>query len=408
MNVENPRAAKNFVTVAPRDGMTASGFFGQHKDRTAIIRTSDRSTFRNCRRRWAWQSHLLQNREPLSKASPLWYGSGIHFALEDFFGWKRYEQPEDAFVAYVKATQKHTPDGLPNDWQESLELGIATLRYFRLAWLRDRDPLETFIHEGVPQVEVNFLIDVPFDLKKFGYDEFYDRVLYAGTIDRVIVDSHDRLWLVDYKTAKNIKVSHFENDSQISSYTWAAQKLYGRPIEGLVYWQFSKDKPKAPRTLKNGSISIAKNQSTSRFLYKLALNRTFGSVDESPTVNQEYLNYLGSTEDENFDRYIRRDWITKNAASQASEGAKILMEIEDMLNPDLPLYPNPTFLCPGFCPFFEPCVSMDDGSDWYQQLDDNTQIRTEGWDAWRKHLKTPDENNEPEEYEPWKESAPAE
>lgn len=403
MNIENLNTAKNYVTVAPREDMTASGFFEKYTDRTAIIRTSDRMSFRNCRRRWAWTSHLQQNREPLQKVSPLWYGSGIHFALEDFFGWKRYEHPEHAFEAYVKATYRHTPNGLPDTWKEELELGIATLRYFRLAWLRNRDPLKTYVHEGVPQVEVNFLIDVPFDLKRFGWNELYDRVLYAGTIDRVIVDHHDRLWLVDYKTAKNVKLSHFENDSQITSYTWAAQKLYNRPVEGLIYWQFSKDKPKAPRTLLNGTISTAKNQSTSRFLYKLALIRAYGSVAKSPASNQEHLNYLAETEGEEHDRYIRRDWISKNAHSQAAEGEKILLEIEEMLNPDLSLYPNPTFLCPSFCPFYEPCLSMDDGSDWSQQLNDNTQVRTEGWDAWRKHLKLPGTEKEPEEYEPWNE-----
>ncbi len=395
--------SKNYIVVAPREGATASAFFSSFKHRTAIIRTSDRMAFRNCRRRWAWSSHLMQDREPFTSVTPLWYGSGIHYALEDMFGWKQFEFPEDAFKAYVKASYRYSPSGMPADWKEHLDLGIATLRYFRIAWLSNRSPLRTYVHEGVPQVEVNFLIDVPFDLKKFGYDQYYDKVLYAGTIDRVIVDDYDRLWLVDYKTAKNMKVSHFENDSQVTSYLWAAQKLYGRPVEGMVYWQFSKDKPSAPRQLNNGSFSVAKNQSTTRILYKLALIRGYGSIAEAPQANQEFLNYLGSMEDEDFDRYIRRDWIKRNPNSQASEGTKILLELEDMLNPDLPLYPNPTFLCPGNCSYYEPCVSIDDGSDWQQQLEGTTQVRTGSWDAWRTHLKIPGVDDEPEEYEPWNE-----
>src|SRR5690348_3014935 len=76
--------------------------------RVAIIRTSDRSNFRRCRRRWNWQSHLRGNLTPIETASPLWFGSGFHYALEDFHGPRKFQHARDAFKAYVLATHKQS------------------------------------------------------------------------------------------------------------------------------------------------------------------------------------------------------------------------------------------------------------------------------------------------------------
>jgi len=40
------------------------------------------------------------------------------------------------------------------------------------------------------------------------------------------------------------------------------------------------------------------------------------------------------------------------------------MELEDITNPNLPLYPNPTKDCEYMCPMQAACVALDDGSDW--------------------------------------------
>ena len=74
--------------------------------RVAIIRSSDRMGFKRCRRRWGWQSHLRGNLTPVESASPLWYGSGFHYAMEDFHGEKVWPTGVAAFEAYVKATYR--------------------------------------------------------------------------------------------------------------------------------------------------------------------------------------------------------------------------------------------------------------------------------------------------------------
>lgn len=356
----------------------------------AVIRTSDRGTFKNCRRRWAWSSHLHMNREPKQAQKPLWFGTGIHYALEDHFGLKEHASTKDAFDAYVSATVRQRRQEMPDDWKELREMGMAMLDYFERFWLPGRDPYTTYVHNGIPQTEVNFIVDLPFDVRAHFPDSPYDRVIYSGTTDRVIVDSNDRLWLVDYKTAKTMKSSHFANDPQVTAYCWAMSHVYQRPVAGMIYWQFLKDIPTPPEPLKSGKISVAQNQRTTRPFYKRALIDTYGSVDQAPLENRQFLDRLAMMEDSDRDAFIRRDKIYKNEDSLQAEGVKILMELEDMLNPNLPLYPNPNFMCPGMCPFYECCVSMDDGSDWEQQLLDETQPRSNSQESWRKYMQIKD------------------
>lgn len=360
---------------------------------TAVIRTSDRIQFKSCRRRWAFQSHLGRNLEPKTQAAPLWFGSGIHFALEDTYnGDKRlFESPVDAFKAYVDATKAQGRQSLPQDHDELEEMGEAMLEYYYKHWLKGRDPLKTYIHNGVPQVEVNLTTEIPFDVKAHFPDSPYDRVIYSGTIDRVVEDDLGQLWLVDYKTAKAMKTTHFANDPQVTSYCWMASNYYDKPVAGMIYWQFLKAIPKVPQPLTSGKISVAKNQRTTHSLYRAALIKTHGSVEAAPRENIAFLNNLTINEGPDHDAFIRRDRIYKNPESMQSEGVKILMEMEDMLNPNLPLYPNPTFMCPHMCPFYEVCVSMDDGTDWADQLINETQTRAKMDESWRAFLRTPEQ-----------------
>ena len=69
--------------------------------RVAAIHTSDRGLYKSCRRKWFWQSHLRMGLEGYTRASPLWFGSGIHFALESVHGSKFYPSGADAFSDFV-------------------------------------------------------------------------------------------------------------------------------------------------------------------------------------------------------------------------------------------------------------------------------------------------------------------
>ncbi len=357
---------------------------GVHSDeRVAVVRTSDRGGFKRCRRRWGWQSHLRGNLTTIEGIAPLWFGSGIHFALEDFHGLHNYDHPIQAFEDYVRATHKQsklTGKRLPFDWPEHVLLGRGMLSYYVDTWLQARDPLKTFIWQGKPQVEVHALIPIPVDTP------YYDKVLYAVTLDRVIEADDGFLYIVDYKTAKRIQTQFFQTDPQISAYCWAASQLYGRPIGGFIYQQHRKDVPVLPRLLSNGTYSTTRSQLTSHRFYRQALQNLYGEVTKAPADNLEYLNWLNEQDTPSQDRYVRRDWVYRNEYQIESEGAKIILEMEDMLNPELPLYPNPTRECGNMCSFNNACISMDDGGDWEEELRVAFQQKDADFDSWRKYL----------------------
>lgn len=359
------------------------------KARVAVIRTSDRITFKRCRRRWHWSSHLRTNLQPVRSASPLWFGSGVHFALEDFHGANEYKHPWTAFKAYVKASKAYRPDALPTDWKDLCFLARGMLSYYAEYWLQMRDPYKTFVWNGVPQVEVNARIPIPFDATKYGYDQ----VVYSLTLDRVVIDDDGNLWIQEYKTAKNIQTHFFPTDPQVTSYMWAAEQLYpGYKIMGVIYQQHKKAIPEFPEVLSTGRLSTNTKQSTTYHLYRHALIRQYGKEygTVAPPELIGCLNHFASLEDQwTGDKFIRRDRVYRNEQMCASEGEKILMEVEEMLNPNLALYPNPVRECIHMCPFSGPCVSLDDGSDWEQELEALFELRPKGYDDWRRYLPEP-------------------
>jgi len=225
---------------------------------------------------------------------------------------------------------------------------------------------------------VRAYIEIPFDIRRFFPNSPYSRALYSVTIDRVTEDSDGLLWLVDYKTAKQMQTMHFAIDPQIGAYYWAASHIYRRPIGGFIFQQHRKDIPAPPRMLSSGRLSSDVRQLTTHTAYRGALCNIFGEDSSRwPKENLKVLNELAFEETPEADRFIRRDRVYRNEYAFESEGAKILLELEDMLNPNLPLYPNPTRDCAFLCPFMHACVSIDDGSDWEQELELLTQPRAQ-------------------------------
>lgn len=381
----DPSAYEADVRPSEVDHTTNSADSSAKKARVAVIRTSDRLGFRRCRRRWGWNSHLRGNIGPKQNPAPLWMGTGFHFAMEDFHGLNVWGTPMRAFEVFKEATiraARRDMRRLPGDIDELTELAVGMLQYYSEEWLKTRDPLKTFIWKGVPQLEVNFRVEIPMDVTQYGYDV----AVYSGTLDRVVVDEHDQLWIVEYKTAKSVSTMHFENDTQVSAYCWAGNFLYDRPITGVIYQQHRKEVPHEPKILSSGRISQDKAQLTTHSKLRALMQNVYGSVEASPMDYKTLLQHFVSVESSDYDKFIRRDRIRRNQHQCEAEGNKILMEVAEMLNPDLALYPNPDRTCAFMCPFNGTCTSVDDGSDWEYELEILMQPRDAEYDRWRKYL----------------------
>lgn len=377
------------------------------------IHTSDRGTFKRCRRKFGWGSTLRQN---LIKRGPdhqaFFLGNGVHFAMEDFHGHKRFAHPALAFAAYYDAQKR---DDLPDDSEALLELGTEMLIYYVEEWLVEHpERWETLVINGEPQVEVEVAIrlnellmaklDSGFsqDARRNGYLRellLNTPVEYVSTYDRVVIDKHDRLYGFDYKTAAQFDELNLQTNPQSAAYNWSMDLFYsphGYKPEGIIWQQHKKAAAREPKRVyvgtKKESFSFAEGQPTTYRLYKRAVKRHYGKV---PEKYNEVLAFLAGQQNEDGDKFIRRQVLRLNQKQREAEQEKIVLEVLDMLDPHLPLYPNPTKDCSWDCPFKAPCLAMDDGSDYEFML--RTEYAT--WagykDDWRARIKYPAASKSP-------------
>ncbi len=347
------------------------------------IHTSDRIDFRRCRRKWFLGSELQRHLALRGGLNVnMWYGSGFHFALEDYHGYNRFKDPAKAFYAYLDVWEKKvelSPEALL-----LADLSPGMFNHYTQEWLPRRREYRTLWVAGQPQVEVEFRIYIP-ELSKYAGVPVY----YVGTFDRVVEDNMDMLYIDEYKTAAKFDTAKLDTDPQISNYCWAGQIVYDRPIQGVVFKQFVKAVPKKPRVLKNGDISSAADQKTTYALYLKVLQSRYGVNAEFPKKNRDFLDILSTADTPEGDNFIRQDVVLRNEFSRDMEYKKILAEGYDMLNPKLNCYPSPTRDCYWDCTFRPVCLMIDDGSAWEEMLLQEY-TKNEGRDeTWREQIKWP-------------------
>lgn len=369
------------------------------------IHTSDRQLYKRCRRRFGWASTVRDN---LVRVGPdhkaFFLGSGVHFALEDWWGYRRFPHPALAFAAYYEAQDE---EDMPEEADQALELATGMLDYYVTDWLAEHpEDFTTLIVDGVPQVEVEVAIGLT-DLLYEAADgrpwmDWLDEVIgdktveYVITLDRVAIDKHDRLWGLDYKTAATFDELNLQTNPQMGSYDWAMDLFYtplGYKPEGMIWQQHRKLVAVPPKLVnvgkKNEGFSLDADQATTYRLYKKALVDKYGSVPNE----KKYLNFLamlGNAQDDNGDRFVRRDNLRRNQKQRENEQEKIIAEVLEMLDPNLPLYPNPTKECAWDCPFKVPCLALDDGSD-VEYILSHEYVQWAGYkDDWRQRVKYPD------------------
>lgn len=423
------------------------------------VRTSERRVFRRCLRKWGFQSSKRQNLQGKGTETNIhfWFGSAIHFAMEDYFGYNKFGDVQRAFQAYYAAFPPHErPEGADTHYH----LGMSMLEYFKVwyarhnqdmqfvtVWLAEnKQEVEPGTPGAHPLIEESFLLDLGIkawvnveteeilkitdaDVTEIfsdgGSTFFYTKtvqvgvdafdfpieeevtievakvpVCYHGTMDRIVKDKHGRWWILDYKTAKSADTGKLDTDDQISAYLWAAEQWFGKPFYGFVYLQLTKDMVQEPKRLANGQLSVDKKQKTTSAKLKETLIKEFGSMSKVPKKYMDFYNHITAQETPEGDRFIRWDYVTRNKAQKESTFRHILGEVNMMVDPDLYLFPNPTRDCVWDCPFRDVCIKMDDGNEEEAQqiLDFNFEQRPRTQDGniepWRENVPWPEKHGE--------------
>lgn len=378
-----------------------------------------------------------------------WFGTAIHFALEDYHGLNRFGDPRDALDAYYMAFDEDT---LPEGADEHYALGQGMLGYylewypkhnkdkdFQTVWFdKDYNEVEPWSEGGKPGTEVKFYLDLGIHvivdteteqilgeytpetgklIKRLNSLNFltmedeetltypvgdkYKEVSivpihYHGTVDRVVKDRYGKWWIMDYKTAKGADTNKLDTDDQISAYIWAMEQILQHPIEGFIYLQLTKDLIQKPRRLKNGSLSVDKKQKTTYQLVRKEIIEDYGSVQVAPNKVIEFLNHMAEQNFPEGDRFIRWDLVKRSKEQLISTYNHIMGEVRMMINPNLYLFPNPTRDCIWDCPLRDICIALDDGRlddvNYTLEMEYSKRPREEDGDqeAWMDKIKWPD------------------
>ncbi len=349
-----------------------------------IIRTSDRLSFKGCRRAWDYGSKIRQDLEPAGAVpKPLEFGTAIHAALEVWYHpdtWGRDREvielaalqrfldvQEDQKRRYLEAQGQETlEEAMAEDYKERLTLGSGMLgHYFDYSKRKDTrfKPVAVELEFEVP---IFYEGDTPGPLTVHeGRLRTFDGefVVYQGRIDMLVQDADGLYWIWDHKTTARMEedTSFLELDEQCGSYGWALQHMLKIPIAGIVYNQLYKGFPQPPKKNANQRkglwYSVNKMQDTSYDLY-LATVQEGDPLGYAGGGYDDILNYLKNEGKQ----FFRRIQVHRNQKEYESLGRQIADEAIDMLD-DPRIYPNPGKWRCGWCAFRGPCLAQNEQSD---------------------------------------------
>ena len=397
------------------------------------IHGSDVASYKRCRRYWDWTSptrtNLRRKVEIYGINFALWYGTGIHYALEMYYDPLLKRDPVEAFKTWfefqveggmvteewldrvydihpqyagewigdpgnadtihktwnIKGLKELLPLPVQEEFDTHYELGVGMLTFYK-DWAERNDNFVTVAAESQYSIPLGFeSIDRREDSPNYGNSlEVHAR----GKRDAVIYfPDFDKFGINDHKTAVRIDEAYFkklEKDEQCSNYLWATiqeAEIYDLPWRGhmvdrVLYTALRKNFPKPPTVLESsGKLSLdrQKEGTTAELFQEAIVNNEF--LEQWFRENekaQQYYTYLCEVGD---DQFIQRDLVTRNPAEHANTGAHLAMVAKEMLSESLAIYPSPTgeFRCLE-CAFRAPCIAADDGSDWIGMLEDGYEV----------------------------------
>jgi len=361
------------------------------------------------------RDNLVPKIQDGSVVMPLWFGSGIHWALRHYYDPFLSRDPVEVFQTWweiqwnggiisedwldtvydrkpvsMATSETEAPtyrvEGLKNlladpdlaPFEEHRELGIGMLTYYK-DYADEHDAFTVIMAEHTFSVPVWDYERDQVLLHIDSRDGQFKEVHIRGTQDAIIQDNETgRFGILEHKSAVRIDEDYFaklDKDEQCTTYMYAAQEeakihsLEYDQIDFVIYNAVRKAYPKPPTEVRGGVFSINRQteSTTPEMLQEFIDTRGIQMmVDEDPKL-QAYVDYVNEA---GHSQFIVRDYVRRNKRELESCGKRIFMEAQDMLNSPS-IYPNPTgdYVCLR-CPFRAPCIAADDGSDYQMMLDE--------------------------------------
>jgi hypothetical protein len=203
-----------------------------------ILRTSERKLFKQCQSAWWWAYREGLRRKGV-EATALWFGTGVHLALEKWYkpGRIRGVQPAETFKTFageslrsIKTKMADMETDTVAEYENGAELGVVLLEEYVKHYGAD-DSWDII----QPEQEFHLPIPYPPEERQKLYQAGSEDILvdYHGRYDAVYRDLEDgKVKLLETKTARSISTTHLPMDDQAGSY-WAIAGMYLRR-QGLI------------------------------------------------------------------------------------------------------------------------------------------------------------------------------
>lgn len=299
---------------------------------------SDVQTFLQCREKWDISS---PNRQSLRhRATPRMYltqGTALHAAIEEqerssagFASVGPLKAADDFLdqerLGRIEQIKRETgfepwPTEM-KEWDEKADLTRALVRQYFEHYGMDNplaDQEMEYLATEVPfKIDIAELVGIP-------------GAFFVGTFDGIAKDQMDNLWLVENKSytarpdLKDLRV-HF----QTTGYAVAWELLTGIPLVGALYNGVAKKLIKAPRLLKDGSLSADVSQQTTYKRYVAEMKRL--GIPLSTPKYAKILEKLENIEKQGDDRFFYRESFYFNETQTQSwlrEFRDIVQEMDD-------------------------------------------------------------------------------
>jgi hypothetical protein len=319
------------------------------------ISATEVKAFAECRLAWHYSSANRMNIRPKQAPMALFFGTGIHAALDQYYG--KGVDPAQAFKVWWDVELEQLFDTYPNaadtlDFAKlntNKELGVGMLEHY-VVWAKGQDNFKVLF------TEIEFEVPIP------GTDG-----LLVGRFDGIVQDPAGYLWILEHKTfSVEPDYRALLIDAQTGKYQWACQelirlgKLPGVPttaiVSGAYYNGLRKKLPRKPALLKKGKgLSTAANIDTTYEVYVAEL----AALNLDPSEYEPVLSALRSKGN----TFFRREQIMRTARELDIVAGRLRLEYLEMSRPDVAIFPTPSRDCPHRCQYFDLCLMEQTGGD---------------------------------------------
>lgn len=207
------------------------------------LHSSDRATFKFCRRQWVWSSpshlNLIRKASMYGIIKPLWFGTGIHYALERYYNPAIRDDPAIAWEAwfdlqwrggFVSSDEvKEFADRDPQETKDSIGLNWDGVRTYKVEGLKDILP-DGYRNED----EFLAMRDLGIGMMNFykSWSEVNDNfavILVEHDFSVPVLDkSGAPMYAIDNRIMPDDWEPNFDDGNEFGSYMYR-----GDPIDGL-------------------------------------------------------------------------------------------------------------------------------------------------------------------------------